>query len=729
MQLYDPIWRPVTPKALDPEVLSLPLTQRVMSGRGMSVHEQAAILQDEPLAFHDPFLLPDMAAACDCIISHLDAGHFILVHGDYDADGVTASTLLVDFLKSIGGKTAWFIPDRLDEGYGLSEKGCDYAIAGGISLVITVDCGVTSVHEADYLRSKGVDLVVTDHHQCGPELPRANAVVDPMRADNVYPWPRLAGAGVALKLVQALCLRLDYGERWKDYIDLAAVGTVADMMPLQNENRAIVIEGLDRINSAPRPGLKALISLQDLASGARPLTAHTVGFRISPPINAAGRMGDSLTGFECLSAADDDRATEKAGLLLELNQQRRDLEAGVISDLIAALKADPSPLDAPVLVVQGESWHPGVLGIVASNLTRRFLRPAIVLAGGDPATFARDRLYKGSARSFGDFNILEAIRKGQDHLQKCGGHAQAAGLTVNADDVDAFKRALAAGVDADPDPAAHFPAQPTIEWDALAQVGELTVNSIARLNALEPYGASNPEPIVLLADVSVTAARGIGRDGSHLRLQVRDADGAEMTCIAFGFGHLVRAMENGVRLALVGTPALNYWNDTVVPQLVVKDIRLLDTDGQFPSRASYAGSDDLGSQADGQFPGSDASSQAALFAGAPLVYDPDTCPMFPKQATAALYTLLKTKLPDGLGMVDPRSLATTISRDLPEPVSPQQVVAILNIFAEAKLLHLSRFDATDCRIICIILRPVTQKVDLYATPTCRKLSDRKEEGR
>lgn len=709
MQLYRSEWKPRCERnEIVQGSAALPLPQRVLAGRGLPADAWDDVLGSD--RFHDPFDLPDMAAACDTILRFLNSGDLILIHGDYDADGVTAVSILMDFFKFIGASVGWYIPDRLDDGYGLSEKGCSYARAAGVGLVITVDCGVGSVSEIKQLRAAGIEVVVTDHHQCPSVLPVCAAVVNPIRPDSRYPQPRLAGAGVALKLVQALCIRLDLGDRWMDWADLAALGTVADMMPLTDENRAIVQQGLRLINTQPRPGIGALMAVRQIAPGS--VTAKTLGFMLAPPINAAGRMGDSVSGVACL-LADADDAGEAAGQLAAHNETRRALEQHVAADALASLTAHPEWLDDAVLVVAGETWHQGVIGIIAAGLTRRFLRPVIVLtalgeaagddvkaggsAGAASGTSETGRMYKGSARSYGQFDLLAAIASASDLLIRYGGHSQAAGIEIAAEHIPAFRQRLHAYVQ-DQAPEFRFPRRPVKYYDCEAEVRELDLNALTAIGAFEPCGKGNPLPSVLIRRAEVLSARALGKEHTHLRLRVTDGAG-ELACVAFGFGGLFRQLTPGTPVHLLGTPVINRWQQSVTPQLVADDIRLA---------ADVA--DEL--------PGTGAAAASAALPPQPQELS--------KAALAGVYAWLREALPDGIGMLEPALACIRIGERTGAVIREAVFRAVLNIYKEAGLIEISDLNVQQCRIICVLLRRVSGKVDLYQTPTYRTISGEEE---
>lgn len=679
---------------------SLPLAEQVLATRGLNAQERAAFLAEEPTELYDPFLLPDMDFACDAIVHALKHRQFILVHGDYDADGVTATSLLTSFLEKAGGLVGWYIPDRLDDGYGLSESGVRYAEAVGAAVVITVDCGITSHEEAKLLAEAGISLIITDHHQCGETLPEALAVINPHRSDSKYPFPDLSGAGVALKLTQALSECLEKSDLWTEGLDLAALGTVADVMPLLDENRSIVKRGLEQINTQPRLGLAALMAAADPRGGA--FSSEKISFRLAPALNAAGRMGDSLSATECLLAKDEERAAKKAARLIELNQQRRSVEQDVMQQINALLVQEPERLEHPILIIEGTNWHPGVLGIMAARLSDRLLRPTFVLSCD---TDAEGEMYAGSGRAFADFDLYDALSYASDLLEQFGGHRQAAGLTVSGDKLPALQAALDQYA-YDQAKIVSFPLIPEEQYDLVVEPTELNVDMVKNLAALEPCGQGNPKPVMRLGPALTAGVRTLGKEDNHLKFRMGDeTDGPEV--LSFGDGKLISRLDSKTPVTAYGSPGLNVWNGRTAVQLIAKDLTF-ETDDEEDTRQQG----DL----DARF--SAANDDLSSHELAKLLGLPESELSIGKEALARVYLTLRELLADGYGMLQTGELLPIINAGLRQLISHFQLRRILDIYEEAGLIYISRLSRV---IIGVVMLTVKQKVDLYQTPTYRKL--------
>ncbi|MGI6546301.1 MAG: single-stranded-DNA-specific exonuclease RecJ [Fastidiosipilaceae bacterium] len=717
MRLYHQIWSVKTSSVAAEQ--ELPLRERVLAARGMGEEERRLFLDSDVMSFPDPFLLPDMDAACDAIMNALNHHQLIMVHGDYDTDGVTATALLTEFLRMAGGLVGWYIPDRFDEGYGLSEIGTRYAIAAGAGLVVTVDCGVSSIDEAEHLKSAGIGLVITDHHQCGEQLPDAIAVVNPHRSDSAYPFFDLCGAAVALKLTQALSRCLGQPDLWRAGLDLAAIGTVGDVMPLKGENRSIVKAGLERMRDSERPGLSALLKLVHLND--QPPTAHTISYRLSPAINAAGRMGDSLSGMECLTAREMERAGEKAALLVEINQQRRMVEQNIFNQINELIVNEPHRLDHQILILEGQDWHPGVLGILAARLSARLLRPVILLSGAKSIAMERsmaepsessgeqiDRnqdIFTGSARTFGDFNIYEALRHAQDLLISFGGHRQAAGLMVTRQNLPALRDALDRYV-YEHLPDELFPTVPKREYDLAIEQESLRLEEVRGLADLEPFGKANEPPIFYYGLNSAHSVRTIGKDNSHLKFQLRGGD-EPIEVVAFGQGEMVARISADTVVEIYGGSSVNRWNGRETLQIIADDLLLPDEL-----------EDDLMFQIDLEERLALTEEPTGRAELAEQLDLPESELDITKEALGGVYLFLKSALDDGYGMLQTQVLLARVNFSMRRPLSHFQLRRVLSIYEEAGLIYISKLSNV---IICVVLRPVSQKVDLYQTPTYRKL--------
>ena len=545
-----------------------PLCAAVLCARGVDTTQQAsAFLAHGPDLLHDPFLLRDMDRAVARISQALREGETVAVYGDYDVDGITSTCLLTQFLRSLGGQVVSYIPDRTEEGYGLNNHAVDTLAGQGVTLIVTVDCGITAVREVEYAQSLGVDVVVTDHHQCKETLPGAVAVVDPRRADCPYPFPDLAGVGVALKLALALTPPAQRHQVVKDYGELAAIGTVADVMLLQGENRALVHLGLERLAQTSRPGLQALLREVGCPRGEVPSTV-TVGYGLAPRINAAGRMEQAGVALELLLTQDPARGVELAQQLCQLNRLRQAIELEIFQHCDQLLSHTPA-LSAPVIVLAGEGWHQGVIGIVASRLAEKYACPAFMISlDGDKG--------KGSCRSFGGLNLFAALERCAPLLESYGGHELAAGFSVRRDNIPALRAALAGLVE---EYAGHQPMESSLDVDCEIQTCTLlSTQNVESLSLLEPFGSGNPKPVFLLRSVCVLSHTDVG-GGRHLKLKLR-RDGVVMDAIFFSANTAACGIENGQRLDIAFTLQINQFRGNRTVQLQLCDLRPAPTRSQ-----------------------------------------------------------------------------------------------------------------------------------------------------
>ena len=537
------------------------LCAAVLCARGLDTPEKAAdFLSDSPDLIHDPFLLKDMDRAVVRILRGLEQGEVLAVYGDYDVDGITSTCLLTEYLRERGARVVSYIPDRTEEGYGLNQSAIDYLNTQGVTLIITVDCGITAVEEVEYARSLGIDVVVTDHHQCKENLPAAEAVVDPRRPDCGYPFPELAGVGVALKVALALTPAAQRDMVLDRYCELAAIGTVADVMSLTRENRALVRMGLSRLTHTRRPGLRALMREAGLDDGKTP-SAITIGYGLAPRINAAGRMEQAMVALNMLLTRDERRGQELARELCALNRERQAIELGIFEECDNLLARDPA-LAGPAIVLAGEDWHQGVVGIVASRLAERHACPAFMICLDHGKG-------KGSCRSYGGFNLFGALEQCADLLEGYGGHELAAGFTILEENIEAFRSRMNELVESY---AAHHAMVSTVDVDAEVEGCELLdVEQVSALSALEPFGAGNPKPVLMLRAVTVVSCGDVG-GGRHLKLRVR-RDGMVLDAIFFGVNCESSGVNVGDRLDLVFTPQINEFRGNRMVQLQLCDLR------------------------------------------------------------------------------------------------------------------------------------------------------------
>ena len=545
-----------------------PLCAAVLCARGVDTAPAAsAFLAHGPDLLHDPFLLQDMEKAVERISRAIREQETVAVYGDYDVDGITATCLLTQFLRTLGGQVVSYIPDRTEEGYGLNNHAIDALARQGVTLIVTVDCGITAAQEVEYARALGVDVVITDHHQCKEVLPQAVAVVDPRRPDCSYPFPDLAGVGVALKLALALTAPAQRPQVLLDYSELAAIGTVADVMLLQGENRALVHLGLERLADCSRPGLQALLREAGCPRGQVPTTV-TIGYGLAPRINAAGRMEQAGTALELLLTQDPQRGTELAQELCQLNRLRQAIELEIFQHCDQLLTHTPA-LSAPVIVLAGEGWHQGVIGIVASRLAEKYACPAFMISlDGDKG--------KGSCRSFGGFNLFGALERCAPLLDSYGGHELAAGFSIRRDNIPAFRAALCQLVE---EFAGHQPMESSLDVDCeIPHCSLLSTQDVESLSLLEPFGSGNPKPVFLLRSVCVLSHTDVG-GGRHLKLKLR-RDGVAMDAIFFSANTAACGIENGQRLDIAFTLQINQFRGNRTVQLQLCDLRPAPTRSQ-----------------------------------------------------------------------------------------------------------------------------------------------------
>ena len=545
-----------------------PLCAAVLCARGVDTAPAAsAFLAHGPNLLHDPFLLRDMEKAVERISRAIREQETVAVYGDYDVDGITATCLLTQFLRTLGGQVVSYIPDRTEEGYGLNNHAIDALARQGVTLIVTVDCGITAAQEVEYARALGVDVVITDHHQCKEVLPQAVAVVDPRRPDCSYPFPDLAGVGVALKLALALTAPDQRPQVLLDYGELAAIGTVADVMLLQGENRALVHLGLERLADCSRPGLQALLREAGCPRGQVPTTV-TIGYGLAPRINAAGRMEQAGTALELLLTQDPQRGQELAQELCQLNRLRQAIELEIFQHCDQLLTHTPA-LSAPVIVLAGEGWHQGVIGIVASRLAEKYACPAFMISlDGDKG--------KGSCRSFGGFNLFGALERCAPLLDSYGGHELAAGFSIRRDNIPAFRAALCQLVE---EFAGHQPMESSLDVDCeIPHCSLLSTQDVESLSLLEPFGSGNPKPVFLLRSVCVLSHTDVG-GGRHLKLKLR-RDGVAMDAIFFSANTAACGIENGQRLDIAFTLQINQFRGNRTVQLQLCDLRPAPTRSQ-----------------------------------------------------------------------------------------------------------------------------------------------------
>ncbi|GAW32593.1 single-stranded-DNA-specific exonuclease RecJ [Carboxydocella sp. JDF658] len=536
-----------------------PLLAGILLNRGITDLTSAHLFLRGSIAdLGNPLELPDLEKALEILQQALQRQEKITIYGDYDADGVTATALLYLALKPLAGERVdYYLPNRFTEGYGLNLAAVEQLAQKGTRLLITVDCGIASFQEVVRARELGMKVIITDHHELQGELPPAEAVVNPKRPDNHYPWPDLCGAGIAFKLAQALL-----GEKALALLDLAAIGTVADLVPLHGENRLLVKAGLERMRHSPRPGLVALCQV----AGIEPvgLTAQQLAFQIGPRLNAAGRLSSAEMAVRLLITEKGSEALEMASLLDRTNRERQQIENQIVQAACRLVEEEGCLARDRVLVLAQTDWHHGVLGIAASRLVERYYRPTLLLGlEGDEA--------KGSGRSIPGFNLFSALSQCRDLLTKFGGHPMAAGLSLNRNQIPRLREQLnelantwLTEMDLVPD----LLVEGEVAW------GQVTEELVQELAQLEPYGYGNPIPVLALRKGRVLEVRAIGREGSHLRLWLEGTGAKRQQAVAWQLGHMVREIAAGSGcLDIAFVPDINEWNGQRLVQAQVKDLK------------------------------------------------------------------------------------------------------------------------------------------------------------
>ena len=544
------------------------VTAAALVRRGYAETERARAFLEAALPEHDPFRLGGMEAACETIRSAIAAGKRICVHGDYDADGICATALAVLVLRELGADVAWHLPSRFDEGYGLQRETLDRLAEEGCGLVVTVDCGVTAVEEVAHARELGLEVVVSDHHRAGAELP-ACPIVGPYGGD--YPFRELCGTGVVWKLGQAL-LGID-SDALRRHLDLVAVATVADVVPLVDENRGLVVAGLRQLARTQKAGLREL--MRSARVDAATVDSGAIGFRLAPRLNASGRLCRPEAALELLLTDDRERAVALASELEELNRERQAVEERILREAVGAIEDWPEARRRRrAYVVAGEGWHEGVIGIVASRLVERYRRPVVLIAGteGD---------WKGSGRSIPAFDLHDGLQACAGDLERWGGHAAAAGLSIRPDRVEAFAEAFGAVADAQ---LLEDDLHPVATVDALVHGADLTLDLCGELARLAPFGLGNPNVTLLLAGCELLELSAVG-DGKHLRFRVREDGRDSGSAIAFRFGSSLDRLRCEGHYDIAFKLEANQWNGTVAPQLNVRDV--FEADERYVERREW----------------------------------------------------------------------------------------------------------------------------------------------
>ncbi len=585
-----------TVKALTEELGISEICAKLLINRGyLSVKSAKEFLENEATVLHDPFLLADVELAIDRIKKAVDNGEKIVIYGDYDVDGVTAVSTLYLYLSDKGADVCYYIPKRNGEGYGVSVQAIDRLKDMGIDLIVTVDTGITANDEVEYAKEKGIDMVITDHHECRPELPKACAVVNPHRPDCHYPFKELAGVGVVFKLIcayETMLCRLDgrepidgVREVCKKFADLTAIGTIADVMPIIDENRLIVALGLKMLSTTERLGLAALIDVattkndgskpaataQKSAAKKRKITSSFIGYGIAPKINAAGRISNAAKAVELLLADSDEKAYEMANELCEINRQRQVEENRIAEQAYKKIEQTHDFEHDKVIIIDDDSWNQGIIGIVASRITEKYGLPSILISfdGTTRGYPSDDDNGKGSGRSVKGMNLVNAMNYCEDLLCKYGGHELAAGLTIERGKIDAFRRKINEYADkylGDDNISVQ------IEADCEVEVKDLTMKQALELYRLEPYGVANPVPVFVLRDVQIVKIIPIGA-GKHTKL-VLAKEGIAVNAVFFGMQPSKLSLLEGNEVDVAFNLDVNEYQNVKSVQLIVQDIKI-----------------------------------------------------------------------------------------------------------------------------------------------------------
>ena len=654
-----------------------PLAAMVLASRGIGDDRQARAYLDCNAPLLDPFLMTDMDKAAGRVGLAMSRGEKIAVFGDYDVDGITATCLLTDFLRRHGADVVSYIPGRLEEGYGLNPIAIHQLHAEGVKLIVTVDCGITAVSEAELCKQLGIDLVITDHHECKQTLPAAAAVVDPHRCDGGYPHKNLSGVGVAFKLASALCGSQE--TVLEEYADMVCLGTVADVMPLQGENRVFVARGLESLAHTKRPGIAALMA--ECGCAPETVSASSIGFMLAPRINAAGRMGQIDLAVELFLTDDPDKAAEAARGLCELNRQRQAVESEIYRQAVSMLPMGKPP---EAIVLADESWHQGVVGIVASRIAEEYACPTFLIClDGEHG--------KASSRSHGGFNLFASLSALSPLLESYGGHELAAGFTISRANIPEFRRqicALAAQYYTDDVP------RTVLDVDCAVSPELLTLHNVDALQMLEPCGNGCPKPVLMMKNLTIDRISMVG-GGRHMRLRLCSGH-TYLNAIYFSANPQTVSIQPGDLVDVAFTPQVNEFRGTRTVQMNVIDIRPSCNAECLPDAAPYR---DM--QRGNLTPG----EAAALL--------PD------RKMLALVWRYLDAANPV---QESPMCLCRKIVRWSGKPLNLGQMLTCLDIFRDVGLLTVQR----QHKYVSIRLTPGEGKADLSRSQTMQRLLHAKE---
>lgn len=654
-----------------------PLAAMVLASRGIGDDRQARSYLDCNAPLLDPFLMTDMDKAAGRVGLAMSRGEKIAVFGDYDVDGITATCLLTDFLRRHGADVVSYIPGRLEEGYGLNPIAIHQLHAEGVKLIVTVDCGITAVSEAELCKQLGIDLVITDHHECKQTLPAAVAVVDPHRCDGGYPHKNLSGVGVAFKLASALCGSQE--TVLEEYADMVCLGTVADVMPLQGENRVFVARGLESLAHTKRPGIAALMA--ECGCAPETVSASSIGFMLAPRINAAGRMGQIDLAVELFLTDDPDKAAEAARGLCELNRQRQAVESEIYRQAVSMLPMGKPP---EAIVLADESWHQGVVGIVASRIAEEYACPTFLIClDGEHG--------KASSRSHGGFNLFASLSALSPLLESYGGHELAAGFTISRANIPEFRRqicALAAQYYTDDVP------RTVLDVDCAVSPELLTLHNVDSLQMLEPCGNGCPKPVLMMKNLTIDRISMVG-GGRHMRLRLCSGH-TYLNAIYFSANPQTVSIQPGDLVDVAFTPQVNEFRGTRTVQMNVIDIRPSCNAECLPDAAPYR---DM--------------QRGNLTSGEAAALLPD------RKMLALVWRYLDAANPV---QESPMCLCRKIVRWSGQPLNLGQMLTCLDIFRDVGLLTVQR----QHKYVSIRLTPGEGKADLSRSQTMQRLLHAKE---
>ena len=513
-------------------------------------------LQPTRADFHNPFLITDMNIAVDRIIKAINNKENVTIYGDYDVDGITSITVLKSFLSDLGLECSTYIPDRLEEGYGLNRKAIDEISNQGCELMITVDCGISGIEEIEYAKKLGIETIVTDHHEPGKKLPEAIAVIDNKRNDSKYPFRELAGVGVVFKLIQAIGIKLELKEEaYLKYLDIVCIGTISDIVPLIDENRVIAKLGLMLVQQTRNIGLRSIIN----SSGYKKVDSNAISFGVAPRINACGRMGMAEEALKLFLSKNLNEVNELTKRLNEHNSLRQAIEKQIVEEALEQI--EKNDLDKhKVIVLGGQNWHHGVIGIVSSKITEMYFKPSILLS------FEEDGIGKGSGRSIPGFDLHDALTRCGQTIEKFGGHSMAIGITLRKDKFEEFKNKFEQiAIDEHIDEIV-----PIVNIDARINLSDVNKEMVESLKQLEPFGEANKMPIFIFKNLKIDSIRAL-TEGKHLKMTLKDNNNI-INAIGFNIGHLANEYRIGDKIDVVGVLEINSFNGVDNLQINIKDI-------------------------------------------------------------------------------------------------------------------------------------------------------------